>query len=262
MQKWSQETAVQELDELLRAINSLADSQTGSSEHIRWQIRTVRFLRDVFGEDSLFYKVFARISWQYSGTMMTTYSEAEIPGAAELRYNAPVYFAGLEKAQGILLAAKDDLERKGIDEVYEGKDTGPEASLLLRIMKLAEMKLRKILRAKPQKEREVQDAFDSLLVGADVPYSRETDSIEYSSKTYKPDFTVPKADLAIEIKLATTQAHEKSLIAEINDDILAYRTKYGNLFFIVYDCGIIRDIDRFVASFEENSAVYVRVVKH
>ncbi len=82
------------------------------------------------------------------------------------------------------------------------------------------------------------------------------------TKTYIPDFMVQKADLAIDIKLATATGHEKLMIAEINDDILAYRTKYGNLFFIVYDCGIIRDIDRFIRSFEANGTVYVRVVKH
>ena len=262
MQNWSQESAVQELDQLIQDINLLADSRTGSSEHIRWQLRAVRFLREVYGEDSLFYRAFAHISWRYSGTMLLDYHEAFVPAAGQLRYDAPVFLAGLEKAQGIFLAAKDDIERIGIDAVYEGKNTGPEASLLLKIMKIAETKLRKVLRAKPQKEREVQEAFENLLIGDDVPYSRETDSIEYSSKTYTPDFTVPKADLAIEIKLATSPAHEKSLIAEINDDILAYRTKYGNLFFVIYDCGIIRDIDRFVANFEANEAVYVRVVKH
>jgi len=51
-------------------------------------------------------------------------------------------------------------------------------------------------------------------------------------------------------------------IAQINDDILAYRTKYGNAFFIVYDCGFIRDVDLFISSFEAQGDVYVRVVKH
>jgi hypothetical protein len=93
-------------------------------------------------------------------------------------------------------------------------------------------------------------------------YSRESEAIEYSSKTYKPDFTIPKADLAIDLKLSTAADHEKEFIAQINDDILAYKTKCGNLFFVVYDCGFIRDVDRFSGSFEAHDAVYVRVVKH
>jgi hypothetical protein len=64
------------------------------------------------------------------------------------------------------------------------------------------------------------------------------------------------------LKLATSPNHEKELIAQVNDDILAYKTKYGNLLFIVYDCGQIRDLDRFTASFEAHGSVYVRVVKH
>ena len=263
MHEWSQETAEKELNELLEELVRLAESPSPTSpDHIRWQIRTVTFLREVFGENSLVYRTFARVSWRYSGTMMVTWDEAYRPMAAQERYDIPVYLEAIGKAVGILQAAGDELGRKGVQGVYEGKDTGPEASLLLQIMNLAELKLRKIIRAKPEKEREIQDAFETLLLANDIPHSREKDSIEYSSKTYTPDFTVRKADLAVEIKLATTQAHEKSLIAEINDDILAYRTKYGNILFVVYDCGIIRDVERFVGSFEANGPVSVRVVKH
>ena len=55
---------------------------------------------------------------------------------------------------------------------------------------------------------------------------------------------------------------EKELIAEINDDILAYKTKYRNLIFIIYDLGYIRDVDRFAEAFEASEGVIVRVVKH
>jgi len=95
-----------------------------------------------------------------------------------------------------------------------------------------------------------------------VPFSRETVRIEYSSKTYTPDFTMEQLDLATEIKFCPVAGREKDIIAEINDDILAYRTRYGNLLFVVYDVGQIRDVDRFVASFEQHENVIVRVVKH
>lgn len=55
---------------------------------------------------------------------------------------------------------------------------------------------------------------------------------------------------------------EKEIIAEINDDILAYRTKYGNIIFGVYDLGYIRDVDRFAETLEGTEGVIVRVVKH
>jgi hypothetical protein len=263
MRTWTDEAAEQELNELIDGLGAVSEAGSAdSAEYMRWKLRAVTFFREVFGENSLLFRTFVALRWRYSGTMFVHFNEVFRPGATQQRYDMPAFLEALDKARGILLAAGDELERQGVEGVYQGKDTGPEASLLLRIMNLAERKLRKLIRAKPQKEREVQDAFEDLLVGADIEYSREKVSIEYSSKSYIPDFTVQKADLAIDIKLATAQAHEKSLIAEINDDIVAYRTKYGNLFFIVYDCGIIRDIDRFISSFEVTGTVYVRVVKH
>ena len=80
--------------------------------------------------------------------------------------------------------------RANLDSVYEGKDTAPESSAIIRIINIAEQKLRKAIRDRPSGEKEIQDAFENLLIGADIPYSRETESIEYSSKTYTPDFSV------------------------------------------------------------------------
>ena len=146
--------------------------------------------------------------------------------------------------------------------MYHGKNTAPEASTIVSVLNLVDHKLRKLVREQPAKERTVQDAVENMFIAADVPYAREAESIEYSSKTYIPDFTVSKADLAIEIKLCSKREREKEMIAEINDDILAYSTKYGNLLFVIYDCGIIRDVERFSRHFEESKTVVVRVVKH
>ena len=76
------------------------------------------------------------------------------------------------------------------------------------------------------------------------------------------DFSLSKISLAIEVKLCSRSGREKEVIAEINDDILAYQTKYQNLLFVVYDLGFIRDKDRFSRSFEEYENVTIRVVKH
>jgi hypothetical protein len=263
MNPWTLESALAELNELVETLIPLQkDGYPTSADHIRWHIRTVGFLKEVFGVQSPIYRRFAGIRWRYSGSMAVMWTDLHNPMAAQMRHDMPVYLEALEIAGGILMGAMDDLNRKGIEGVYEGKDTGPEASLLLQIMNLAELKLRKVIRAKPQKEREIQDAFENLVIANDIPHSREKETIEYSSKAYIPDFTVQKADLAIDIKLATADEHEKALIPQINDDILAYRTKYGNLLFVVYDCGIIRDVDRFIGSFEANGPVSVRVVKH
>lgn len=262
MAHWNQETALAELDRRLEEMQGLVNEGPHAAAHMQWLMGTTIFLREVFGEASLVYRTFVRLRWTYSGSMVVHVSETFTPEATQQRYNQPVYLGSLQTAFGLLLAAKEELLRKGLEDVYEGKNTGPEASLLLQVINVAAVKLRKTVRQLPTKEREVQDAFENLLIGADIPYSREKESIEYSSKTYIPDFTVQKADLAIDVKLSTAPAHEKEFIAQISDDILAYRTAYGNLFFIVYDCGHIRDVDRFISSFESQGAVYVRVVKH
>ena len=160
------------------------------------------------------------------------------------------------------MAAADHLKRTDLERVYVGTDTPPESNAIMKVINLAEHRLRKVIRAKPGSERDVQDAFDTLLVGADIPFKRETEAIEYSSKTYRPDFTVPKINLAIELKLCNREGREKEMIAEVNDDILAYGTKFANLLFVVYDLGFVRDIDRFTSAFEKNQNVVVLVVKH
>lgn len=78
---------------------------------------------------------------------------------------------------------------------------------------------------------------------------------------YKPDFLFSKIDTIVEVKLCNSKEVEKDIISQINDDIVAYRTKYSNLIFVVYDVGVIRDQDKFRKSIEANDVV-VRVVKH
>ncbi len=108
----------------------------------------------------------------------------------------------------------------------------------------------------------MQDAFENLLIGSDMEYSRESENVQYSSKNYVPDFVIRNLDLAIEIKLSSRAEREKEMISEINDDILAYRQKFRNVLFVVYDLGFIRDVDKFTRHFEENEGVIVRIVKH
>jgi hypothetical protein len=222
-------------------------------------------LEQVFGQKSRYYLSFACLKWSQSGSFLVGG-----PGDPEGSWNPQVavdrrhqeaYVRDLDTAKGLLMAALDDLQRADIDGVYEGKNTGPESSGLVKILTLVERKLRKVIRAMPTKETEVQDAVENLLVGADVPFGRETVSIEYSSKTYVPDFVFQPLDLVLEIKLCNRADREKEIIAEINDDILAYGSKYGNQIFVVYDVGHIRDVDRFCSVFENQDGVLVRVVK-
>jgi len=266
MTLWTKKKALSELKTLIDEIEKLSSKRRFSAFHTRWAMRTLAFLEDIFGQNSRYYLTFASIKWGKNGSFFIggpgDPGGASDPQAAMERIHQEAYIQKLDSTKGILLAALDELKRSDLDMVYEGKNTPTESSTILRVINLAERKLRKVIRDKPSSEKEIQDAFESILIGAEIAYSRESDSIEYSSKTYKPDFTMPKINLAIEIKLCSKDGKEKGIIAEINDDILAYQTKYGNLMFVIYDLGYIRDVDRFIDSFEKNKNVIVRIVKH
>ena len=263
--KWTKESASAELRSLIDEIPDLMKQRGHCAEHTRWVARTLRALEQVFGQKSRYYLSFAYLKWSESGSFLVggpgDPEGSWNPQAAIDRRHQEAYVHDLDAAKGFLMAALDDLERSGIDGEYEGKDTGPESSGLVKILALLERKLRKVIRATPTREKAVQDALESLLVGADIPYGRETVSIEYSSKTYIPDFVFQPLDLVVEVKLCSRAEREKEIIAEINDDILAYCTKYGNQVFVVYDVGHIRDVDRFCSAFESQDGVLVRVVK-
>jgi hypothetical protein len=262
---WTKEAALAELRALVEQSKNLERVARFSEEHTRWMFRVGTVLEEVFGRKSGYYVSFAALPWGRRGTVIVGGPEDPEgnwnPAAAIEHRHQRAYVEDLGTARGILLAAGDRLDRSDLASVYEGKDTAPESSAIIKVINLAGAKLRKVIRSTPKHEKEVQDAFENLLVGADIPHSREADRIEYSSKTYAPDFTLPQIDLAIEIKLVPGPGREKDIIAEINDDILAYRTKYGNVLFVVYDVGQIRDVERFTASFEQHENVVVRVVK-
>lgn len=263
MKNWTKEEAIETLKELVDKVEELKSFQVFSTEHTIFMTKCLETFEEVFGRASRYYLSFAQLSWQpTSGTIVEPLRYGGSYQAAIEAMKHEAFVRDLGMAKGLLLAAIDYLSKREIAEVYEAKDTGPEVSLILKVLHLAEHQLRKVIRTQPAKESEVQDAFENLLIGADIPYGREVDSIEYSSKTYKPDFSLPKIELAVEVKLCGQNKREKEIIAEINDDILAYQSKYPNLLFIVYDLGYIRDKDKFRDSFEEHENVTVRVVKH
>jgi len=260
----NKEAVLEELAELVNEIGKLLGQRRGSADHTQWVLRTMTLIEEVFGRQSKYYNAFAALTWMETGTHMFQGLEfLEDPQGALERMHQVAYLRQLDTARGVLQAAMDRLHRATqMGDVYEGKDTGPESSAIINVINLAERSLRKAMRDRPSDEKQVQDVFENLLIGAGVPYSREAERIEYSSKTYMPDFVIRKIDLAIELKLCAKSGREKEMIAEINDDILAYRTKYGNLLFVVYDLGFVRDTDRFAGAFEEYPNVVVRVVKH
>ena len=265
--RWTKEEALRELHKLQEETQALSDEEPFSAGHTKWLLRALSVLEEVFGGNSRYYLSLARLPWRYQGSLLLDpvidWEGYLDPGAAIARKHQEVYRRSLETARGILGGASDHLERRDLESVYKGKDTTAEASAITRIISLAQRKLRKQLKTSPDKEEQVQGAYQGLLDGADIPYEREKVHISYSTKTFKPDFTVDKIGVAIEIKLVKGPGDETRVIEEMNADIPAYQSKYPNVIFIVYDAGgNIRDVEGFKVSFEENQNVVVEVVKH
>jgi len=127
-------------------------------------------------------------------------------------------------------------------------------------------KLRSVIFDVPQKEKEIQNAVESLFLGKGynkgIDYDRETGKFLYSSKEYIPDFIIPKLRICIEIKLIKETSRKSKIIEEINADITAYSKEYENILFVIYDIGIIRDELEFCRDIENNEGVKVIIVKH
>ena len=255
MKKWQKSETLTYFQSLVDAIPEIINSGRGSSEHIRWVSNVLKFLEDIFGEQSLYYKKMSHLSWSETGTMLLDARNYESEAAA--KHNS-AFIKQMEQAKGFLQSAKDQLEINEIDDLYTSPS--PITNDFITILKLGETKLRKLLRKEPESEREVQEKYEDLLIGAGINYSREYLHIDYSSKQYIPDFSFTEFDLVVELKLC--RGDEKKLIAQLNDDILAYKTKFNNIIFIIYDLGNIRDADSFKDSFEKSENVFVQIIKH
>lgn len=126
-------------------------------------------------------------------------------------------------------------------------------------------RLRTVIFQKPEKEIEVQNAIESLLLGKGlskgVDYDRETGKFEFSGKEYIPDFVLPKMSLCIEVKLL--RAGRKSrIIEEISANITEYKKEYLHQLFVVYDLGEIQNETEFKRDIEMTDGVKVVIVKH
>jgi hypothetical protein len=256
MKKWNKEEALNYLDTLIQDVPSIKINGRESSDHIRWFANTLRFLEEVFGEKSLYYLNISYMSWRQTGKMAISdprFFEEQIKSKHDSAFKEQ-----MEKAKGFLMSAKDQLEINTINEVFT--HVSENTNNLIKIIKLGESKLRKLIRIEPNTEREIQDKYEDLLIGSELKYSREFPHIEYSSKQYIPDFSFSEFDLVVELKLC--KSDEKKLIGQLNDDILAYKTKFNNIIFIVYDLGQIRDVDSFKSSFEKQENVFIQIIKH
>jgi hypothetical protein len=251
--------AIQLLEKSLKQTDVLKQSYNLSSEHTKWLSDTLYLVEEIFGKKSRIYFNLALLSWQNRGSF-----RLPMHPERELEYqNHQSYLNDLEIARGLIESGIDLIKRKGLDAVYEGKDTPKEASEILKIISLIENCLRRAIHTKPIKEKDVQDALETLFLGAEFSFTREDDGIPFSTKIYYPDFVFKRIETVVEVKLCDDEPRGKQIIGEMNNYIVAFKTKYPNLIFVVYDTGgVISDENKFKGSFEQQESVTVIIKKH
>jgi hypothetical protein len=126
--------------------------------------------------------------------------------------------------------------------------------------------LRKAVYGTPEKEVEIQNSIETLLVGRGMAkglsYDRETGRVKTSGKECIPDFIFPDLKLSPEVKLITTAEKLKAIVDEMNADIRMYSKRYDRQLYVVYDLGMIRDETEFKHDLENALGVTVVIVKH
>jgi hypothetical protein len=129
-----------------------------------------------------------------------------------------------------------------------------------------QVNLRKVIFHEPEKESDIQDAIEQLLIGRGlskgIDYDRETGRVKVSIKEVVPDFIFPRLGLALEVKLSKDKNKSRTIVDEINADIRAYSKKYSSILFVVYDLSTIRDEVEFKQDLETLNQVSLIVVKH
>lgn len=258
MRKYNKEVAISELKNIINLIPDVRASGRRSATHTKWVFSCHNILESIFGPTSKYFGTFTALPWEETGSFIVHGWDPQF--AIEAKHNEAFNHC-LNMAEGLFESAIDELEKFPIEDLYESSPA-EDSETIIRTLNLIERKLRKLIRTEPTNEREVQHHVEDLLIASDIEYSREKESIEYSSKTYVPDFILKNVCVALEIKICNRSNREKEIISEINDDILAYQKRYKNIVFLIYDIGKIRDIDKFKKSFEENENVIIMVVKH
>ena len=137
---------------------------------------------------------------------------------------------------------------------------------ITRLKYFLQVNLRKVIFSEPEKESDIQDAIEQLLIGhglsKGIDYDRERGRVKVSIKEVVPDFILPRLGLAIEVKLSKDKNKSRSIVDEINADITAYSKKYSSLLFVVYDLSTIRDEIEFKQNLENGNQVSLIIIKH
>lgn len=151
-------------------------------------------------------------------------------------------------------------------KVFLENKVGLKEDKILQIKDFLKVNLRRATFKLPEKETEVQDTIEQILIGKGmekgVDYDREVGRVKISIKEVVPDFIFQKLGLALEVKLSKTSTKSKAIVDEINADIMSYSKEYRSILFLIYDLGTIRDEAEFKSDLEIDEGISVIIIKH
>ena len=118
----------------------------------------------------------------------------------------------------------------------------------------------------PENEKYVQEQLRKFLDAQGyrkgIDYERESGRVMFAGKEYIPDFVLKHSNSVIEVKILKDKGHKSRMIEEMNADYSAYTKEYDSIIYLVYDLGIIPDVQVLKRDFEAKGNVKVIVIKH
>ena len=214
--------------------------------------------------------------WKHSGYFQFArkYNQIAIAVAQEIQLPPVVDLFDLEKIPGSTSTIA--MQQKEIFEAVHANASVLKAYLesqldvvddeVAALRDFLHVLIRSAVLRRPEKERDVQDALEQVLIGRGLvkgqDYDREVGRVKISAKEVVPDFILPKLNLAIEVKFIKDVVRVKAAIDEIGADIVSYSKKYRRILFVVYDMGFIRDELEFRHDLELTYGVSVLVIKN
>jgi len=243
---------INKLNEFLDLVNAIMDSMRFSIENNKEDVwRFSSYLEYILKYNKLLEDLSKYIKID---TIVDYYNIEKIPSPYDtIAIQQKGYFDSVYTNLSILKAFLENKLGKNKTEIINLKD-------------FFQSNLRKAIFNSPEKEADIQDVIEQLLIGKGfskgIDYDREKGRIKVSAKEVIPDFILHKLDLALEVKFSNSRNKIKKIIDEINADIQSYSKKYSNILFIVYDIGFIRDEEEFKNDLDNKDNINLIIVKH
>lgn len=245
MTKWTKEGALAELGSLLEEIPELASGQRFSAEHTRWKTATLTLLEDVFGPSSRYYREFLALSWQKLGRAYFTGIETLNIEAAIENAHYREFLKQLEFSKGLLLAAYDELEHSGLDDVYRVPVSNliPKRVLQQLCDHFHEVALQLRQRYEDRQtlvicdEHDVRDLFHALLCLHFEDIRVEEKLLNQEDTVTRTLCRLVKENIVIEIMKTDDRLNDEEIMSRFEQtaDYLKKQANNDTLFCFVYD---------------------------